>query len=166
VVVEKKQPLAFWAWRPGAALARGVWDIPIPAARDVVQPTALLVPLVGFDAEGYRLGHGGGYYDRTLAAMNPKPLAIGVGFEFGRLETIWPQPHDIPMDAIVTEAGVKHFGPARDPFASLDEDPNSRATFASPPCFMHELEPSYLGLAPDHDDDPIDPGKPAKPDPT
>ena len=54
----------------------------------------------------YRLGYGGGYYDRTLAAMSPKPLTIGVGCELGRLATIHPQAHDIPMDAIVTEAGV------------------------------------------------------------
>ena len=106
VVVEKGQPLEFRAWRPGAPLERGVWNIPIPATREVVRPTALLVPLVGFDAQGYRLGYGGGYYDRTLAALNPKPLAIGIGYELGRLATIHPQPHDIPMDAIVTEAGV------------------------------------------------------------
>jgi 5-formyltetrahydrofolate cyclo-ligase len=106
VVVEKGQPLEFWAWRPGAPLARGVWNIPIPAEREVVRPTGLLVPLVGFDADGFRLGYGGGYYDRTLAAMAPKPLTIGIGFELGRLPTIHPQPHDVPMDAIVTEAGV------------------------------------------------------------
>jgi 5-formyltetrahydrofolate cyclo-ligase len=110
VVVEKRQPLEFWAWRPGAPLERGVWDIPVPALRQVVQPTALLVPLVGFDGDGYRLGHGGGYYDRTLPTMCPKPLTIGVGFELGRLGTIHPQPHDIPMDAIVTEAGVAAAG--------------------------------------------------------
>jgi 5-formyltetrahydrofolate cyclo-ligase len=165
VVFEKGQPLEFWAWRPGARLARGIWDIPIPADRQVVRPTALLVPLVGFDREGCRLGHGGGYYDRTLAAMDPKPLTIGVGFELGRLETIWPQPHDIPMDAIVTEAGVARFGSAHrsgvaDPFADLDEDPNSRAAYASPPCFMHELNPSYLGLTADPDDDRSDPSRP------
>jgi 5-formyltetrahydrofolate cyclo-ligase len=172
VVVEKKQPLEFWAWRPGTALRRGVWDIPIPVERQVVQPAALLVPLVGFDADGYRLGYGGGYYDRTLAAMDPKPLAIGVGYELGRLETIHPQPHDIPMHAIVTETGVACFGFARrphgapprgDPFATIDEDPNSRATYASPPCFMHELDPSYLGLTPNRNDRSADEG-PAGPD--
>ena len=63
------------------------------------------MPLVGFDAQGYRLGYGGGYFDRTLAALARKPLTIGVGFEFARLPTIRPQPHDIPMDFIVTEAG-------------------------------------------------------------
>jgi 5-formyltetrahydrofolate cyclo-ligase len=106
VVVEKNRPLEFRAWRPGDRLERGVWNIPIPAERDVVRPTALLVPLVGFDPEGFRLGYGGGYYDRTLAALDPKPLTVGVGFELGRLPTIHPQPHDIPMDAIVTEAGT------------------------------------------------------------
>jgi 5-formyltetrahydrofolate cyclo-ligase len=65
------------------------------------------VPLLGFDAAGYRLGQGGGYYDRTLANLPQRPLTIGIGYEFGRLETIHPQPHDIPMDAIVTERGVE-----------------------------------------------------------
>jgi 5-formyltetrahydrofolate cyclo-ligase len=69
----------------------------------------LLVPLVGFDGRGYRLGYGGGFYDRTLTALSPKPLAIGVGYELGRLATIHPQPHDVPMNALVTEAGVVHF---------------------------------------------------------
>lgn len=164
VVVEKRQPLEFWVWRPGMALERGVWNIPIPAQREVVRPSALLVPLVGFDDAGYRLGHGGGYYDRTLAAMDPRPQTIGIGHAFARLATIHPQPHDIPMDAIVTEAGVKRFRPqpAPDPLAIFDEDPNSRASFASPPCFMHELDPTYLGLAPDDTPDPV---KTNKPDP-
>ena len=158
VVVEKGQPLEFWAWRPGTRLRRGVWDIPLPVERQIVRPTALLVPLVGFDRRGYRLGYGGGYYDRTLAALDPKPLAIGIGYELGRLDTIHPQPHDVPMDAIVTEAGLVRSHSDRDarqchpaPFADVDEDPNSRATYASPPCFMHELEPSHLGLTPDRD---------------
>ncbi len=110
VVVEKGKPLEFWSWRPGALRGRGIWDIPIPAERATVHPTALLVPLVGFDVAGYRLGYGGGYYDRTLAVMTPRPLTIGVGQESGRLETIHPQPHDIPMDAIVTDAGFAWVG--------------------------------------------------------
>lgn len=105
VVVEKNAPLEFRAWRPGDALEPGIWNIPQPVARAVVQPGVLLVPLVGFDPKGYRLGHGGGYYDRTLAAMVQKPLTIGLGYELARLETIHPQAHDVPMDAIVTEAG-------------------------------------------------------------
>jgi len=106
VVVDKKGPLEYRAWRPGDALVSGVWDIPIPEKRDIVVPRAVLAPLVGFDGAGYRLGYGGGYFDRTLAAVDPKPLAIGVGFELSRLETVYPQPFDVPMDIIVTELGA------------------------------------------------------------
>ena len=71
-----------------------------------VTPDAVLVPLVGFDSGGYRLGYGGGFFDRTLASMEKHPVTIGVGFELCRLESIFPQPHDIPMDFVVTEAGI------------------------------------------------------------
>jgi 5-formyltetrahydrofolate cyclo-ligase len=107
VVIEKKGPLEFRAWRPGMLMTPGVYDIPIPAERTIVKPDVLLVPLVGFDGANFRLGYGGGYYDRTLAAMLPRPSTIGVGFELSRLETIFPQAHDMPLDVVVTEAGVK-----------------------------------------------------------
>jgi 5-formyltetrahydrofolate cyclo-ligase len=106
VVIDKKGPLEYRAWAPGEALVAGVWDIPIPEKRDIVLPSMVLAPVVGFDRAGYRLGYGGGYFDRTLGAMNPRPLAIGVGFAAQAIETIYPQPFDIPMDAIVTENGV------------------------------------------------------------
>lgn len=106
VVVEKKGPLEFWRWQPGDPLVKGVLGIPIPAQRDVVEPTVLLVPLLGFDAAGYRLGYGGGYYDRTLVSYARQPYALGIGFTACRLHSIRPQPHDVPMDAIVTEAGA------------------------------------------------------------
>jgi 5,10-methenyltetrahydrofolate synthetase len=64
----------------------------------------LVVPLVGYDDRCYRLGYGGGYYDRTLAAADPKPLTIGIGFTSSRIETIMPQQYDLPMDYIITEA--------------------------------------------------------------
>src|SRR5688572_13467235 len=102
VVIERARPLEFWSWRPHAKMQRGVWNIPIPADRIPVHPTLLLVPLVGFDGAGYRLGYGGGYYDRTLAGASPRPMTVGIGYELGRLDSIHPQPHDIPMDAIVT----------------------------------------------------------------
>jgi 5,10-methenyltetrahydrofolate synthetase len=79
----------------------------VPKQRHVVIPDISLVPLVGFDPAGYRLGYGGGYYDRTLAALAVKPMAIGIGFEQARLATIYPQPHDIPMDIIITESGTQ-----------------------------------------------------------
>jgi 5-formyltetrahydrofolate cyclo-ligase len=106
VVVERGRPLVFREWRPGIRLTPGIWNIPVPAEGEPVRPDALVVPAVGFDALGYRLGYGGGYYDRTLAAMSVRPLAFGVGFELARLDTIHPQPHDIPMSAIVTERRI------------------------------------------------------------
>ncbi len=106
-VVDKKGPLEYRAWRPGEPLVDGVWDIPIPERRNLVTPQAVLAPLVGFDRGCWRLGYGGGYFDRTLAALSPRPMAIGVGFELSQIETIHPQSFDIPMDWIATEAGAR-----------------------------------------------------------
>lgn len=107
VVIDKKGPLEYRAWRPGEALVDGVWGIPVPERRVLVTPATVLAPLVGFDAACYRLGYGGGYFDRTLAALSPPATAIGVGFEAQRIETIHPQSFDIPMELIVTENGVQ-----------------------------------------------------------
>jgi 5-formyltetrahydrofolate cyclo-ligase len=103
VVVQPGAPVEFWNWTEGAPMRPGVWNIPVPAERVVVSPELLLVPLVGFDGAGYRLGYGGGYYDRTLAACAPRPRCIGLGAEAANLASIYPQPHDIPMHDIVTE---------------------------------------------------------------
>ena len=103
VVVERGKPVEFWRWRPGARMGRGLWDIPIPLEREVVQPDALIIPLVGFDDACYRLGYGGGYYDRTLAAATKRPHCVGLGYSNGALSTIYPQMHDIPLDMIVTD---------------------------------------------------------------
>jgi 5-formyltetrahydrofolate cyclo-ligase len=102
VVIEKAQPLVFRAYRPGDRLEKGVWNIPIPAECDPVIPDIVIAPLVGVDSQNYRLGYGGGFFDRTLASLPKKPLVIGVGYEMQRIPTIHPQPHDIPMDRIVT----------------------------------------------------------------
>ena len=107
VVIDKKGPLEYRAWRPGETLVDGVWNIPVPEKREIVVPAIVLAPLVGFDSACYRLGYGGGYFDRTLASLSPRPLAIGVGFEFQMLETIHPQDFDVPMGAIVTETGPR-----------------------------------------------------------
>jgi 5-formyltetrahydrofolate cyclo-ligase len=106
VVVAKGAPVEFWLWRPGAPMQRGFWNIPVPAEREAVEPDALIVPLVGFDERGFRLGYGGGYYDRTLAAARRRPFCIGVGYVWAGLDSICPQPHDIPMDVVVTEGGL------------------------------------------------------------
>lgn len=103
VVVSPRAPLEYRRWVPGEPLQRGVWDIPIPGQGGVLSPDLVLAPLVGFDRAGYRLGYGGGYFDRTLAAAPRRPTVIGVGYAGSALETIFPQEHDIPMDAILTE---------------------------------------------------------------
>src|SRR5262245_39582710 len=80
-VVEKARPLQFRKWWPGAPMRLGVYDIPVPSGTEVLQPDAALVPMNGFDKHGYRLGYGGGYFDRTLAALERRVLSIGVTFE-------------------------------------------------------------------------------------
>jgi 5-formyltetrahydrofolate cyclo-ligase len=111
VVTAPRAPLAFRLWRDGAPMEAARWDTLHPASGDFVRPDVLITPLVGFDAAGHRLGYGGGYYDRTIAALRPGVLAIGVGFELGRLTSVDPQPHDAVLDAIVTEAGVLEIDP-------------------------------------------------------
>ncbi len=102
LVVEKGRPLVFRAYAPGDRLEKGVWNIPVPAQGQPVLPDIVISPVVGVDPLNYRLGYGGGFYDRTLAAMPFKPLVIGIGYELQRIPTIHPQPHDIPMDRVVT----------------------------------------------------------------
>lgn len=103
VVIQKSWPLEYKIWTPGDPLERGVWNILVPSRGPAVQPDIVIAPVVGFDEEHYRLGYGGGFFDRTLAIMPKKPLTIGVGYAQSRLPTIYPQPHDIPMDVVVTD---------------------------------------------------------------
>ncbi len=108
-VLAPRSPLEFRRWHPDAPMEPGVYKIPVPRERDIVVPEILVVPLVGFDGEGYRLGYGGGYYDRTLAVLDGEPLVIGVGYEISRLDSVFPQSHDIAMQQVVTEAAVYRF---------------------------------------------------------
>ena len=108
VVMAAGMPLRFRAWQQGDAMLPDPYGIPTPCAGEFVLPDAIFLPLNAFDPAGFRLGYGGGYFDRTLAALSPPVLAIGVGFEIGRLPTVWPQAHDIRLDWIVTEAGAWH----------------------------------------------------------
>ena len=159
-VVAKASPLQFRKWWPGAPMTPGVYDIPVPDGTELVVPDAAIVPMNGFDEQGYRLGYGGGYFDRTLASIAPRPLAIGVSFELARLATIHPQSHDIPMDFVVTEAGIHAAGGSR--LARIDaaecqalaqrlckERGLPRAQqescgYSSPPCYAGEF-PGYFG---------------------
>jgi len=104
-IVAKGKPLVFREWHPGVELAVGPLDIPYPAASSELVPDHVLLPMNGWDESGYRLGYGAGYFDRTLASLQRRPLVIGVTYEQARLPTIHPQSWDIPMDWVVTERG-------------------------------------------------------------
>ena len=159
-VVQSKAPLVFRKWWPGAPVRPGVYDIPVPDGTDVVMPDVAIVPMNGFDARGYRLGYGGGYFDRTLDACGRRMVAIGVSYEVLRLASIHPQPHDVPMDFVVTEAAI--YAGGGDPLAALDaaqalarfqrlmrerelprEAFKSRG-YSSPACYASEF-PEYFG---------------------
>lgn len=104
VVIRKGWPLEFRIWAPGDPLERGVWNILVPSRGPAVEPDIVVAPVVGFDGGNFRLGYGGGFYDRTLAAMARRPRTIGVGYEEARIPTIYPQAHDIALGEIVTDA--------------------------------------------------------------
>lgn len=106
MVIDPDLPLKFLTWAPGDPLAKdamGVW-VPASASREVV-PDLLLIPCVGYNRERFRLGYGGGFYDRTLAS-SPRPRAIGVAYVCARAD-FTVEAHDIALDAVVTEAGIE-----------------------------------------------------------
>jgi 5,10-methenyltetrahydrofolate synthetase len=111
VVVAPKTPLVFREWHAGIALAEGALGIPYPAASRELAPDAVLLPMNGWDEQGYRLGYGGGFFDRTLAGLATRPLVIGIAYEMARIPTVHPQDWDIPMDFVVTERRVIACGP-------------------------------------------------------
>lgn len=117
VVVGKGQPLIFRSWHPGLALVDGGFrtEVPPPGSPELV-PEILIVPLLAFDAEGYRLGYGGGFYDRTLEklrnARGKRPLAVGVAFSAQHVARVPRDRHDQPLDWIVTEKSAQAFSGA------------------------------------------------------
>jgi 5-formyltetrahydrofolate cyclo-ligase len=143
-IVAPKTPLAFREWHPGVALEAGPLGIPFPACSPQVQPDSVLLPVVAFDAGGYRLGYGGGYFDRTLAAIARAPRVIAVAYEFQFVETIHPQPHDIPVDYVVTERGI-YVRRSGDGLRFLDD---AARGYSSPPCYAAEIAPDYFGESP------------------
>ena len=165
-VVAKGQPLQFRKWWPGAPMTPGVYGIPVPAGTDILIPDVAIVPMNGFDEQGFRLGYGGGFFDRTLAGFGRRMLAIGVSFEMLRLPTIYPQAHDVPMDFVVTEAAV--YASEGGKLAALDAEHSRRRAagilqarhlprcaamdaqadaLSSPPCYAGEF-PGYWGEEP------------------
>ncbi|HUR88682.1 MAG TPA: 5-formyltetrahydrofolate cyclo-ligase [Ramlibacter sp.] len=98
--------LNFHAWFPGCPMEEDAYHIPKPKGTDVIHPTLLFVPCVGYSTGGYRLGYGGGFYDKTLAELRPKPFTVGLGFTHAFVDDFEPEPHDEPLDAILNENGV------------------------------------------------------------
>jgi 5,10-methenyltetrahydrofolate synthetase len=148
VVVALRQPLVFREWHPGVALASGPLGIPYPVSSETVLPTAVLVPMNGWDEAGYRLGYGSGFFDRTLASLARKPVVIGVSYELAKLKTIRPQSWDIPMDWVVTERGIYRRDP--DGLVSLGEPlAGEPSALASPVCYAVEIDPGRPGESKD-----------------
>jgi 5-formyltetrahydrofolate cyclo-ligase len=144
VVVAPGKPLVFRQWHPGVPLASGPLGIPFPVESDLVLPTAALLPMIGWDEAGYRLGYGGGFFDRTLASLAKRPVTIGVSYELGKMRTIRPQSWDIPMDWVVTERGVYRRDP--DGLVFLGEPAaGAPGTPASPVCYAPQVDPGYFG---------------------
>ncbi len=111
VVTAKQCPLRFKAWTFGASLVRGEHDILVPESGSWVVPDVAIVPLLAFDSRGYRLGYGGGYYDRTIAALKAdnELIAVGLAFSGQEIAVVPISDTDHKLDAIVTECGVRHF---------------------------------------------------------
>ena len=108
VVNREHKTMTFHAWYPGCPMEEDAYGIPKPKDTEIVVPTLIFVPCVGFGPGGYRLGYGGGFYDRTLASLQPKPFTVGLGYDFAYVPDLKPEIHDVPLDAILSDTGVAH----------------------------------------------------------
>jgi 5,10-methenyltetrahydrofolate synthetase len=106
VVNKLHKTLTFHAWYPGCPMEEDAYGIPKPKGTEEIFPTLLFVPCVGYGPGGFRLGYGGGFYDRTLATLQPRPVTVGLGFSQGWLPDLEPEPHDIALDALLNDNGV------------------------------------------------------------
>ena len=106
VVDKVHKTLTFHAWYPGCPMQEDAYGIPKPKDTEIIVPTLLFVPCVGYGPGGYRLGYGGGFYDRTLATLQPRPVTVGLGYTNGWLPDFEPEAHDVPLDALLNDNGV------------------------------------------------------------
>ena len=111
VIIGPGQPLRFREWSPGCAMVPGEFGAAIPAEGAWVEPEVLIVPMLAFDARGFRQGYGGGFYDRTLEGLRARGPVLAVGFAFDAQEVaeVPTEPTDQRLDALVTESGVRLF---------------------------------------------------------
>ena len=106
VVDKEHKTMQFHTWYPGCPMEADAYGIPKPKDTEVVEPTLLFVACVGYGPGGHRLGYGGGFYDRLLANLAPRPTTVGLGYTHGFLEDFIPEAHDQPLDAILNDNGV------------------------------------------------------------
>lgn len=106
VVDKVSKTMQFHTWYPGCPMEEDAYGIPKPKDTEVITPTLLFVACVGYAPGGYRLGYGGGFYDRTLATLTPRPFTVGLGFGTDFLPDFQPESHDLPLDAILNDKGV------------------------------------------------------------
>ena len=106
VVNKLHKTLIFHAWYPGCPMEEDAYGIPKPKDTEVIVPTLLFVPCLGYGPGGYRLGYGGGFYDRTLATLQPRPVTVGLGYSHGWLPDMEAETHDVALDAILNDMGI------------------------------------------------------------
>ena len=111
VITGAGQPLVFHRWTPQSVMVPGEFGALIPQVSEPLTPDVLIVPLLAFDRRGYRLGYGGGFYDRTLEALRARGRAVAIGFAFAaqEMDAVPTEPTDQPLDLLVTETEVLRF---------------------------------------------------------
>lgn len=112
VIDKETKRLGFHVWYPGCEMEEDAYGIPKPKGTEAFGPELLLVPCVGFGPQGVRLGYGGGFYDRTLATLTPRPLTVGVAYSHGYVPWLLAEPHDVPLDVVLTDEGLAWEVPA------------------------------------------------------
>jgi 5-formyltetrahydrofolate cyclo-ligase len=106
VIERETKQLRFHVWYPGCPMEDDAYGIPKPKDTEAFEPQLLLVPCVGYGPKGLRLGYGGGFYDRTLATLQPRPLTVGLAYAHGFVPWLDAEAHDVPLDVLITEEGV------------------------------------------------------------
>ena len=112
VIDKATKQLSFQMWFPGCEMEEDAYGIPKPKGTPAFAPNLLLVPCVGYGPKGLRLGYGGGFYDRTLATLQPRPFTVGLAYTNGFVPWLTAEPHDVPLDAVLTDEGLAWQAPA------------------------------------------------------
>ena len=112
IVINKNKPLIFKPWKRGNKMFIGNYRIPVPDIDQIVTPDLIICPLLAYDSKGMRLGYGGGFYDRTIRYLRRNKQTRYIGLAFSKQKSYHDLPsevHDVPLDAVLTEAGIENF---------------------------------------------------------